>query len=76
MDEDFSGVDMSIPDVVADQEELESTIGNDGIVRAPSPDLGGETYLTYSEGGTPRKIRELGNQSTGQRKNGKRTFRR
>jgi hypothetical protein len=51
MDEDFSGVDMPILDVVADQEELESTIGNDGIVRAPSPDFAPDDlddYLTVA----------------------------
>jgi hypothetical protein len=39
MDEDFLGVHMSMPDVIADQEGLESTIGNDGIVRAPGPEF-------------------------------------
>jgi ribonuclease HI len=37
--------------------------------------IGGGTFLTYSGNGTLRKTRGLDNQSTGQRKNGKQTFR-
>jgi hypothetical protein len=47
MDEDFSGVDMPMPDVVADQEGLESTIGNDGIVRASSPEFAPDDLDDY-----------------------------